>query len=303
MDKLYNLVYKITLLDRLSNNTPPFHYIGSKTKARLKDGMIYNDRNKVYIGSPSIENWNNICTNYSVDILFQCDINTSILEYERYYQLLYDVVQSSEYFNRSIAVSSYFNMPNFGMYKNKDGIVKKLHKDDPLVLSGLFFGINTNTTHSESHKNNIRDALIGENNHFHGKHHKQSTKDRISHANKNRIVSEETRMKMSMVRKGIAKTEEHKNKIGRKNMIMLKNIKTNECVRIDKSEMSNYNGDWMTPFAVKCKLFPNEVKGKSNIINKNTGEKKRINTCDKSKYDQSIWISPQAYSKIKKVLI
>lgn len=44
---------------------------------------------------------------------------------------------------------------------------------------------------------------------------------------------------------------------------------------------------------------PDSVKGK-NLVNKNTGEKIRINKDTKNDYDSSVWISPQAYAKLIK---
>ena len=58
----------------------------------------------------------------------------------------------------------------------------------------------------------------------------------MSEASKNQTFSEETKKKMSDTRKGVSKSEEHKKKIGRKGLVTLKNINTEECVRIPKEE-------------------------------------------------------------------
>jgi hypothetical protein len=63
----------------------------------------------------------------------------------------------------------------------------------------------------------------------------------------------------------------------------------------------NYNtgSKWVNPYTYKMMKDPDSVKGK-NLVNKNTGEKIRINKDTKNDYDSSVWISPQAYAKLIK---
>ena len=48
--------------------------------------------------------------------------------------------------------------------------------------------------------------------------------------------------------KGVKKSDEHKSKLGRKGMIMLKSVSTGKCVRIKKEDVKNYDLDvWKNP--------------------------------------------------------
>ena len=46
-----NIVYKMTFLSRLENNTPPFYYIGMKTNCSFKDNIILGKNEKPYWSS------------------------------------------------------------------------------------------------------------------------------------------------------------------------------------------------------------------------------------------------------------
>ncbi|MGL6229403.1 MAG: NUMOD3 domain-containing DNA-binding protein [Culicoidibacterales bacterium] len=80
--------------------------------------------------------------------------------------------------------------------------------------------------------------VAGENNPFYGKTHSPEVVARIKAKNIGRKQSDETRMKKSVKLRGKKKTEEHKSKIGRPNLIML--IKDGHCVRISKEESHTY---------------------------------------------------------------
>ena len=48
------------------------------------------------------------------------------------------------------------------------------------------------------------------------------------------------------------KSESHKRKIGRKGMIMLKNLDSSECIRVHKSEKDQYDSTlWVNPIRYK----------------------------------------------------
>lgn len=98
----------------------------------------------------------------------------------------------------------------------------------------------------------IRSKLLSENskgekNNFFGKRHSEETKIAI----RNKRLGTDSRSTESVSKwvENVAKqpkTKEHREKIGRKNMIMLQNPDTMEIVRIDKNALSNYDG-WINP--------------------------------------------------------
>jgi hypothetical protein len=100
----------------------------------------------------------------------------------------------------------------------------------------------------KAHSEVLKESMLGEGNHFYGKTHSNETKAKISKANKGRKKSKE---EIDNWVKKVAKkpkSTEHKKKIGRKGMLMLKNINTNECIRILKSELKNYDPTlWINP--------------------------------------------------------
>jgi hypothetical protein len=134
-----NIIYRITYLPHLKNQTPPYYYIGSK----------YN-YNKNYWGSPSskqkdwysdnmsIKEWwkikikNNI-NDFSFEILEEYNnMNASelVLE-EKKIQLQFNVKNNDEYFNKSIATSGWVSVPRTKDSKEKiSNITKKYWSDN-----------------------------------------------------------------------------------------------------------------------------------------------------------------------------
>ena len=159
----------------------------------------------------------------------------------------------------------------------------------------------------------ISNSNIGTNNPFYGHTHSEKSKQKISIANSGRDCSDETKKKMSDSRIGVKKTNEHKNKIGRKGYIMLKNVNTNECIRINKHDKMNYDPMiWLNPYTIKCMnetvtvKHSDETKSKIGrkgyIMLKNieTLENIRILKTDQHKYESTIWMNPATVKKLLK---
>ena len=129
-----NILYKVTYLPHLKNQTPPYYYFGSK----------YN-YNKNYWGSPSskqedwytegvsISEWWNTKikenkNDFLFEIIFQFNEITPIqlVEEEKKYQLELNVKNSKEYFNKSIATTGWVSIPRTEETKEK---IRKITKE------------------------------------------------------------------------------------------------------------------------------------------------------------------------------
>ena len=103
-----------------------------------------------------------------------------------------------------------------------------------------------------AHVGALKKSMKGSGNNFYGRTHSEETKRKIGEANRGESRSpEEVAKWVERVAKK-PKSKEHRQKIGRRGMIMLKNIHTGECIRIDKELKCQYDSSvWMNPFAVK----------------------------------------------------
>jgi hypothetical protein len=100
----------------------------------------------------------------------------------------------------------------------------------------------------KAHIEALKQTMVGKGNHFYGKQHTEEAKQKISKANSGRKKTQkEIDNWVEKVAKK-SKSNDHRKKIGRKDMIILKNIHTNESIRIHKSNLHNYDESvWVNP--------------------------------------------------------
>lgn len=263
-----NIVYRLTFNKRLANKEEPYMYIGSKSNCHIVNGKIVDSNGKEYYGSSSLENWEELISkdDVSVEVLREFDEYVDALNFESAIQKGLDVVASTEYFNLSIATVNSFTDPSYATYKHiRTGKKVRLPRNHRMVLSGEYVGITKGRLLSEDEKR--KRGRSGNLNPFYGKTHSPETKKRISLANSKETRSpEKIKEWVEKVAKK-PKSKEHREKIGRKNLIMLKNIKTGECIRIDKAERHTFDANlWMNPYSAKLFLEKRKEKDE-NIIN------------------------------------
>lgn len=223
-----------------------------------------------------------------VEILYIDDCSfLNCLEFEKNYHIEHDVVANIDYFNKSIATVNTFNDNNYitVRYKNNNKEFVRLPKDHPLIKDGTY--VNTNKDYKtynnglvekQFHIDEIvsdewvlgrleKNKLAGSRNGFYGKEHTSKSKELIVKGIKEfyqsengikfrKVISEN----MSKTHKGRKKSDEHKKKIGRKGLIIIKNIITGENKRIALSELECYNSsEWVkaTPPNHKGSLWYN----------------------------------------------
>ena len=239
-------VYKFTFTNRIKANTPPYYYIGSKSNCELIDGRLKRN-GKTYNGSSRYPNWSTIVEDeYEVEILQTFSEYQSCVDAEYELQKNLDVVANPEYFNLGMAAKNNFADPDFAVFKHVEtGKVVRLSLTHPSVVSGEYVGITKGVKYSDERKAKISLAITGESNPFFGKKHPAKSLEKMREIKLGKLATDETKAKMSAAQTGKAKSAEHKAKIGRKGMIMLKNRNTGECIRIPRGDSANYDQAWV----------------------------------------------------------
>lgn len=251
-----NIVYRLIFNKRKERLEEPYMYIGSKSNCKIENGLIIDSNNKIYYGSSSIKNWNELVNQdeITVEVLKEFEEYNDALNFEASIQKSLDVVASTEYFNLAIATVNSYTDPSYATYKHiRTEKCVRLPRNHEKVLSGEYAGVTKGTVLNEDQRK--KRGRSGKLNPFYGRKHTEKTKSKISLANSIETRSPE---KVKEWIENVAKkpkSKEHKEKIGRKNLIMLKNIETGECIRIDKSLKNNFNSNiWMNPYAAKLFL-------------------------------------------------
>jgi len=260
-----HIVYCLTFESLKSAGKSPFKYVGSKSNCKFDGINIINERGNPYYGSSGYKDYKQIVhdNEISVEILSCFDDYKDALKHEKEIQMSLDVVASPEYFNLSIAAYNNFTDPEYATYKHTDtGKTVRLKRDHELVKSGVYVGVSSGAVFTEDERK-IR-GRTGEKNGFYGNTHSEETKRLISESNTgNKRAAKDIEVFTAYAK--LPKSDEHKAKIGRKGMIMLKSIETHQTIRIRKEEASKYNLDvWMNP--VRANKF---IKEKDLHCNKN----------------------------------
>jgi hypothetical protein len=253
-----NIVYKLILNKRMAKNEMPYFYIGSKSNCCVVEGKIIDKFGKEYYGSSSWDDYKDIVDDDDVSVIILEEVDgdyDSLLLCEREQQIKNDVVASPEYFNKSFCQVNTYSNPNYATYKHiKTNKIVRLPRDHPSVLCGDYVGVTYGYKQSEEIKKKKSIAMSGDKNPFYGKKHTPETMEIIKNKNIGKKLSKETCQKMSEKRKGVSKTPEHRSKIGRPGLIMLKNVNTGQCVRVTKEESLMYDKtEWLNLYAYKMK--------------------------------------------------
>lgn len=114
-----NIIYKITYLPHLKNNTPPYYYIGSKFNydyAYL--GSPSSKQKDWFSGNETIAEWwkresKQHPDKFLIEIVNRFDGLSALelVEEEKRIQIELDVRSSKDYFNKSIATSGWVSAP------------------------------------------------------------------------------------------------------------------------------------------------------------------------------------------------
>jgi hypothetical protein len=129
-----NIIYKVTYLPHLKNETPPYYYVGSKYDYNGNYfGSLSSKQEEWYTEGLTICDWwrkqvKENKDNFLFEVIFQYDEITPVqlVEEEKRYQLELDVKNSQEYFNKSIATTGWVSASRTDESKEK---IRKITKE------------------------------------------------------------------------------------------------------------------------------------------------------------------------------
>lgn len=136
-----DVVYKMTNISRLENNTPPYYYIGSKTSCTFDGKFIYDRYGKKYLtSSKSVilkEDVKKDILKFEIILTKVNDDGVEITEYERHEQLKIDKeTWVNEYYNKAYAISG-FTTNGYANYHYGDNELVSLPTDHHDVIDGI----------------------------------------------------------------------------------------------------------------------------------------------------------------------
>lgn len=273
-----NVVYEICFTERKSKDIRPHTYIGSKSNCTFDGTNILDKNGKVYLGSSKFPGYKDLFLSekYEVKILSNFETYSKCIEFEKELHTMLDIAANDKYFNLAIASASTFADPNYGTFRHSTlNFFVKLPKNHPLVVEGVY--VNSNDGYKTYNNGDIekqfradeiipdgwthgrlaKNILSGEKNGFSGKHHTDETLSKIVKSRKQtyekdpekyRKICDAAAERTRNVFKGVKKSKESNEKRSRKNLVVLKNVLTGECVRIHKDLAKTYDTDvWKNP--------------------------------------------------------
>jgi hypothetical protein len=131
--RIMHIVYMLTFKQRLKNNTPPYYYIGSKSKCEFYDNTIYDSNKKSYYGSSGSKIFLEALTHELpvASILYVSEDYNDCLQEERNHHIKNNVVLSSDYFNCAIATVNNYSNPDYITAKQIiTGKICRIHKNN-----------------------------------------------------------------------------------------------------------------------------------------------------------------------------
>ena len=197
--EIYGIIYKIT------NKVNGKIYIGQTTSSfdnRYKGNLQKNTHN-IHL-KRSIEKYG--IENFEIDKEFKTAYSKDELDYlEKYYIIKFDSINNGYNLREGGSNGKFSEESKLKMSENRKGNkccwYGRHHSDETKqLLSKINSGENHpfyGKHHSEESKNKIKESTTGKNNHFYGKHHTEYTKKILSEKHKGKIISTETRNKMS----------------------------------------------------------------------------------------------------------
>lgn len=273
-----HIVYKLTFQNRKSKGVLPHSYIGSKSNAKIKNGIILDNNNKPYYGSSRCSEFAKAMEEEKpiVELLYSSKMYEEVLNREKEIHIDNDVVANTEYFNLSIATVNYFTTPGYGTFKHSvTGKCVRLPTNHPRVLSKEYVGATTGYIMNEEIRKRI--GRRGKLNPFYGRKHTPESIEKMSQIKRGKKASNATRQKMSIANSGKVSVRDS----------------NGNCLRVSVKDPRYLNKE-LTHFAVGVNV------GKVVLIHADTGETIQIHRDDKAKLkDLEKWLNPAAYHSLK----